>query len=232
MRIASEVPLNVMYIAINGKIYKHSMASKQCLIEFQSYATLDMHLYDYDDKLISADQEQLRLWDFQGGKADVPQLVTVLEAPLRIECVKVNKFAEPDGEREGVYYYVIAAKDEFRVYRGRLELLFVGDIENRTDSITSIEFGLETKSLYLGTLKGLVHKFELPSPSEVRKEYAKPANGEPPRARRAGGPFVAEEKKDYDYAVSIMHRVHGVLEEDFFVMHVKHAGIKLCNYDA
>ena len=25
-----------------------------------------------------------------------------------------------------------------------------------------------------------------------------------------------------------MHRVHGVLEEDFFVMHVKHAGIKLC----
>jgi len=34
MRIASEIPLNLMYIAINGKIYKYNMVTKQSLVEF------------------------------------------------------------------------------------------------------------------------------------------------------------------------------------------------------
>jgi hypothetical protein len=70
----------------------------------------------------------LRLWDFFDHKDEIPELVTVLQAPLKIEIVKVNKLAEESGERKGVYYYVISSKDEFKVYIGRLELLLEGDI--------------------------------------------------------------------------------------------------------
>jgi hypothetical protein len=35
------------------------------------------------------------------------------------------------------------------------------------DKITSIEFGIDTMKLYMGTEKGFIHIFELPSPKEV-----------------------------------------------------------------
>ena len=146
-----------MLVAINGKVYKYSLVTKECLFEFQSFANWDMLLYDYDDKLIVADQEQLRIWDFHSHREEVPQLITVLEAPLRIECLKVNKVCEEEGERKGVYWFVIATKDEFKVYHGRLDILLVGNIQNNMDSITCLEFGIENKHLYVGTQKGFIH---------------------------------------------------------------------------
>jgi hypothetical protein len=165
----------------------------------------------------------------------------VLEAPLKIEkkttkvdspqCLKVNKFAEESGERKGVYYYILASKDSFRVYVDRLDILLQGTIENGQDSICSIEFGLDTKHFYLGTLKGYIHKFELPSPEEVRNEYEVVKEGEPPKAIRAADPFSPEDKKNYDYSISLLYRVAGILEEDFFLMHVKNSGLKVWNQD-
>ena len=78
---------------------------------------------------------------------------------------------------------MISSKDEFKVYHARLELLLEGDIDNKMDRITSIEFGLDTKYLYIGTEKGLIHKFELPALKVVADEYQKGKNGEAPRAK-------------------------------------------------
>lgn len=102
------------------------------------------------------------------------------------------------------------------------------------DFICSLEFGLDTKHLYVGTLKGYIHKFELPSPEEVRNEYVPEQEGEPPMARRAPDslePFSPEEKKNYDYSISLLYRINGILEEDFFLMHVKNSGLKVWNQD-
>jgi len=142
-----------------------------------------MQLYDFDDKLLIADQKQLRLWDFYEHKEEIPELVTVLEAPLKIEYCKVNKQAEEAGEHKGIYYYIISSKDEFKVYHARLELLLEGDIDNKMDRITSIEFGLDTKYFYIGTEKGLIHKYELPSPQEVTDDYQRGKKGEAPKAK-------------------------------------------------
>ena len=136
--------MNEMYLAIGGKVYKYNLVTKECLFEFSSYAETNMMLYDFDDKLIVSDKEQIRLWDFYDNKKEIPQLVTVLESPLKIEskvdvgtrekkdvfCMKVNKFAEENGERKDVFYYIIALKDVFKVYIGRLDLLLEGDIGN------------------------------------------------------------------------------------------------------
>ena len=93
----------------------------------------------------------------------MPALITVLESPLKIEKVKVNKYAELTGDRKFVYYYVVSCQDEFKVYHGRLELLMSG---NAGENITSIEFGVNTKYLYLGTSKGTVLKYDLPPPGK------------------------------------------------------------------
>ena len=106
-------------------------------------------------------------------------------------------------------------------------MLLEGSIQNKTDKITSIEFGLDTKYLYVGTDKSAIYKFELPSPKEVKEEYEMGPNNEAPRCRPIGEPFDAEDVKEYNYAVKILHRVSGFLEEDFFILHLARRGIKV-----
>lgn len=80
MQLTSQIPLNVMYLAVGRKIYKYDLVSKELLLEFSTFDKfkeniLDgshkenmkqthMMLYDYDDKIIVADYKQLRMWDF------------------------------------------------------------------------------------------------------------------------------------------------------------------------
>ena len=71
----------------------------------------------------------------------------------------------------------------------------------------------------------------MPSPEEVRNEYEVEKEGEPPKAIRAAEPFSPGEKGSYDYSISLLYRVTGILEEDFFLMHVKHSGLKVWNSD-
>lgn len=77
--------MNFMFLAIGGKVYKYNLVTKECAFEFKSYAETHMMLYDFDDKLIVADKQQLRLWDFYENKEEIPQLVTVLEPPLKVD---------------------------------------------------------------------------------------------------------------------------------------------------
>jgi hypothetical protein len=55
MQLASQVPMNFMFVAIGGKVYKYDLVSKECLFEFNSFAHAQMQLYDFDDKLLIAD---------------------------------------------------------------------------------------------------------------------------------------------------------------------------------
>tara|TARA_B110000285_G_C15120853_1_gene617055 strand:- start:1073 stop:1399 length:327 start_codon:yes stop_codon:yes gene_type:complete len=80
MQLTSQVPLNVMYLAVGTKIYKYNLVTKELLFEFSTFDRFKenimmashkdnlkrthMMLYDYDDKIIVADYKQLRMWDF------------------------------------------------------------------------------------------------------------------------------------------------------------------------
>lgn len=235
MQVTSQIPQNIVYLGIGGKVYKFDLVSKECHFEFSSFARTSLLLYDFDDKLVAAQQDQVRLWDFFDHKEEVPELVTVLEAPLKIECIKVNKFAEQTGERKGEFYYVISARDEFKIYIGRMELLLEGTIDDNRDIIKSIEFGIDLKLLYIGTEKGKLFTFELPSRQEVEqndhRRYPRGKNNEPPRAIPVGEPRKAHDKSDYEYSVTLLYRITGILDENFFAMHVKHAGLKIWNHD-
>ena len=61
------------------------------------------------------------------------------------------------------------------------------------------------------------------------EEYKRGKNGEAPRAKTVGGAFRPEQKKDYDYSISSLYKIQGVLERDFFSIAVKHSGLFLWN---
>lgn len=67
-----------------------------------------------------------------------------------------------------MFYYVVACDNEFRVYIDRLDPLVEGSTEKDHGKILTIEFGIENKKLYLGTEKGYIYTFDLPSPEDVR----------------------------------------------------------------
>ena len=237
MQMVSEIPLNVVFLSIGHKIKKFDLVTKELKFEFSSYARKNMQLYDFDDKLIVSDHKNVRLWDFFDHKEEVPELVTVLESPIKIEVLKVNKFAEKNGERKDIFYYIIACQTDFKVYHGRLDLLLKGEIDDSMDKIRSVEYALDMKYLYVGTEKGNIYRYELPSPQEVEEEYERGDLDEAPKAKRSSEPFKkpvrCEDKKDADYAVAMMHRVVGILEMDFVVMHIAGSGLKVFtwNYD-
>ena len=99
------------------------------------------------------------------------------------------------------------------------------------DNITSFEFGIDTRHLYVGTQKGNIHKFELPSPAIVEEGQLETDDKGIAIAKKVGDPFSAEEQKNYDYSVQTLYRLTGVLEEDFFILHVKFRGLKVWNAD-
>lgn len=187
VQLSSQVPLNVMYIALGAKVYKYNLVTKELLIEFATFDRFKenilanqhkdnlkrthMMLYDYDDKMIVADFKQLRMWDFQDNKEEAPELTTVMQSPLNVDVIKVNKYCEESGDRMNVFYYVVACDNEFRVYIDKLDPLIEGNMPKLHGKILSIEFGVDTKKLYFGTEKGFIYMFDLPSPDEVRGVY-------------------------------------------------------------
>jgi hypothetical protein len=130
------------------------------------------------------------LWDFFDHKEEVPELVTVLESPIKIEVMKVNKVSENDGERKDVFYYFLAKDTDFKLYHGRLDLLLRGSIDDsKHGNIRSAEYSLDMRFLYVGTEKGVIYKYELPSPQEVEETYEKTEEDEPPTCRKTYRPM-------------------------------------------
>jgi len=78
-------------------------------------------MYDYDDKLLTCSAKEVRLWDFYDHMEDVPELVSVISSPIRVENVFVSK--DDEGK---VYYFAITCQEEYIVYTGRLEMKLSG----------------------------------------------------------------------------------------------------------
>ena len=89
--MSSEPHRNFFLIAMQGIIYKYDLVTKELLFSFKSDVTNSMHLYDKDDKLLVANDEELRIWDFDDHKEEAPVLLTMKQSPLKIENVYINK---------------------------------------------------------------------------------------------------------------------------------------------
>lgn len=55
---------------MDNTIYKYDLVTKDLLFQFKTTASLEMILYDKDDKLCVASPTMVRLWDFIDGRED------------------------------------------------------------------------------------------------------------------------------------------------------------------
>ena len=62
-----------------------------------------MLLYDKDDKLVVASDDEIRLWDFFDHKEEAPELLTMMTPQLKVENIYINK----DRDEESAPLYVL-----------------------------------------------------------------------------------------------------------------------------
>ena len=114
-----------------------------------------MAIYDEDTKLLAADTQQIKLWEFIHSKDDAPEVYSVLQVPLKVEQAFVNKRSE--GSK---YYYLITCKDSFVLYHQKMDKLFDGSVLSY-EKILTVEFSLDSSYFYIGTDNARVYRYSI-----------------------------------------------------------------------
>ena len=72
-----------------------------------------MLLYDKDDKLLVASDDEIRLWDFFDHKEEAPELLTMMTPSLKVENIYVNKNRPEEG---APLYVLVTCQNAFVLY--------------------------------------------------------------------------------------------------------------------
>jgi len=96
VQMSSEPHRNFFLVAMDGIVFKYDLVTKELLFQFKTNATKAMLLYDKDDKLVVASEDEIRLWDFYDHKEEAPELETMLQPTLKVENIYINKNRNED----------------------------------------------------------------------------------------------------------------------------------------
>ena len=113
-------------------------------------------MYDKDDKLVVASDDEVRLWDFFDHKEEAPELLTMMTPALKVENIFINKNRD---EENSPLYVLITCQNEFILYQKRLEVVFRATIEKGT--ITTACFSRDSTLLLIGTSLGQVLTYKI-----------------------------------------------------------------------
>lgn len=156
--MSSEPHRNFFLIGMNGIVQKYDLVTKELLFSFKSPCSKALLMYDFDDKIVCADEHEIRLWDFFDNKEEAPQLLTVMQAPFKIDhCFSFNICKQT---RKSPHYTMITNGGHFQIYVGRLEDFLEGDVVSETlgkqVTIESADYwmGEKTGKIVIGTSDG------------------------------------------------------------------------------
>ena len=113
VQMSSEPHRNFFLIAMNGIVFKYDLVTKELLFQFKTNATKAMLLYDKDDKLVVASEDEIRLWDFYDHKEEAPELETMLQPQLKVENIYINKNRNEDA---APLYVLSTCQNNFVLY--------------------------------------------------------------------------------------------------------------------
>jgi WD40 repeat protein len=171
VQMSSEPHRNFFLIGMDGIVFKYDLVTKELLFQFKTNATKAMLLYDKDDKVVVASEDEVRLWDFYDHKEEAPELITMAVPALKVENIYINK----NGEDEAPPYVLITCQNEFILYQKRLETVFRASIEKGV--ITSACFNKNSTMLLIGTSLGQIFAYKVnqngeaePNPFQQQQE--------------------------------------------------------------
>ena len=154
--MSSEPHRNFFLIAMDGIVFKYDLVTKELLFQFKTNATKSMLLYDKDDKLVVASDDEVRLWDFYDHKEEAPELLTVMTPTLKVENIFINKNRIEDA---APFYVLITCQNNFILYQKRLEAKFKDSIQGA--NITAACFSKDSTLLLIGTSTGKVLTYKI-----------------------------------------------------------------------
>ena len=116
-----------------------------------------MLLYDKDDKLVVASENEIRLWDFFDHKEEAPELLTMLQPELKVESLYINKNRQEDA---APLYVLTTFQNNFVLYWKLLDWKYSDEVEEGT-TITAAAFNKESTMLLIGTSTGKIITYDI-----------------------------------------------------------------------
>lgn len=219
--MSSEPHRNFFLIAMDGFVHKYDLVSKELLFQFKTNSR-DIFLFDRDDKLIVANSNEIRLWNFYDHSDEAPELITkkdFSDEEFKIEHVFVNKNSKtfelsPDQKKilekmrpeeqekednEVKPLFVLATcKNKFKLFNGRLKSQeFNGQIEDELATITTAAFSKDSSFVLIGTSTGKI------------EAYSTSTN------QRQGNPIQVTGP---EFNVTKLVTLHNIEDQDVFIM--------------
>lgn len=155
--MSSEPHRNFFLVAMDGIVFKYDLVTKELLFQFKTNATKAMSLYDKDDKLVVASENEIRLWDFFDHKEEAPELLTMLQPELKVESLYINKNRQEDA---APLYVLTTCQNNFVLYQKLLDWKYSDELEEGT-TITAAAFNKESTMLLIGTSTGKIITYEI-----------------------------------------------------------------------
>ena len=144
---------NYLLLSIDGVIHKYDISTKELLFSFKASAYRTMQIFDNDQKILTWDSTQAKIWQFD---SDNPDLLTSL--PFED---KVDKFYAPAGkiDKNSLYYVgTFQDKNGFKVYKDKLT-----EHWQCRDKITvnALDFTNSNTTILAGTQEGKLCIYDL-----------------------------------------------------------------------
>lgn len=142
---------NYLLLSIDGVIHKYDVSTKELLFSFKASAYRTMQIYDGDNKILTWDSTQVKIWHFD---KDNTELITSLPISDKIE----KFYAPPALSGNGPLYYVgiFQEKTGFKVYKDKLSEYW--DCRERI-KITTVDFTTDGTTFVAGTDDGGLYHY-------------------------------------------------------------------------
>lgn len=160
VQMSSEPHRNFFLVAMDNTIYKYDCVNKELLFQFKTTASLEMILYDKDDKVLVASPTMIRLWDFVDGSEDA-EIWTSQEflEDDKVQSVFVNE--NSNTTVAGKFMFIVITEKFFYIFEDRLDLKSKHTLDDRYGRVTNVAFNYDTTEAYFGTTLGFIVTWDL-----------------------------------------------------------------------
>lgn len=118
---------NFIFVSIDGAVNKFNLSTKELEFKFQASCYRTMILFDNDERLLTADSKQAKLWQLDDDQN--PQLITSYSIEGKLDTIFCNQNAVDDGT---LFYFVILRQDQkgFILCKNKLEEIWTYEGED------------------------------------------------------------------------------------------------------
>lgn len=160
-----------------------------------------MILYDHDDKLLVASEHQIKLWNFDESKYEMPEIWTTEEFKDPIENVFVNQYSR------GPLTIVVISNDKLFIFKNRLELVCHADLYGV--KLLCGAFNHDCTEAYFGTSKGKIQIYDTKT------------------GHMKGDPVPIDE--EFNLPITSIQRFVSVGDENIFLLTVNNQKVEIWN---